>query len=453
MTLKQTINFSVANPSATENFSLPLYNYCDYEPAYRCWSIGRVNGFFKFNLSLPQQQGINLVLQLCSSIYNGVMNCPISISVNGNLLVSAFDPHIDDFYDMVWSVPASMLNAGNNEIIVTLIGGTSKVFLRYAIVDLAASSSNHATWLSGMPDSTLISDINLPGTHDSAAINSSVHTPYACHRYSITDQLKGGVRLLDVRLKVQGSSGNYGFVTCHGAIGSSTGINEYQSFPSLLDECRNFLLSSPTEMVVMSLKIDDWNGSEGDASNVCSAIASLFSGYPTSQSASIPTLGAVRGKIWLFSRISQVTQLGVPIAWQDNTSGSFAYQNPNRSFNVYVQDQYQGLPNFGSVSYKLNLVTATFGQKQPSMVVLNYASAVWYGVIGVYIMGDLLSYFGTMSARQRPRQLGWILFDYQFESYNTSSYGWLTIVDLIIASNSNYQGFTDTFTVLSHDEL
>ncbi len=451
--LKQTIDFTRPDPQQTANYSLPLYQGCDFNAPYSCWSINYVDGFFKFNLKLAQKQGVNLIFQLCSSTVNGTSNCPISITVNGQLLVSGFDPHITSFYDMVWSVPAKMLQAGDNAIVLKLIGGNTKVFMRYAIVDLHTTDTQASNWLQAIEDSRSIGKLNLPGTHDSAAINTTISTPYACHRFSITDQLNGGVRLLDVRLKVLKSSGVYSFVTCHGDLGSSSGINEYQSFTSLMDECKAFLASNASEMVVMSLKVDDWNGYSGDATSVLNTLASVLSAYPVTSSSTLQTLGSVRSMIVLLNRINDSLSLGVPVGWSDNTSGSAAHANANRSFSVYVQDQYKGLPTFGANGVKTNLVTSAFAQAPNYDVVLNFASATWYGVIGVYIMGDLLSFFGAKSAANRPAQFGWTLFDYQFEKYNTDTYGWLDIVQFIIASNRNYSGYENTFNVIGHDEL
>ena len=136
MQQKQTIDFTTPNPIATSNYSLPLYKGCDYNSTYNCWSINYVGGYFKFNLNLPSKRGVNLIFQLCSSTSGGVSNCPISITVNGHTLVNNFEPHIYNFYNRGWYVPDSMLNAGNNTIILQLVGGNTKVFMRYATVEM-----------------------------------------------------------------------------------------------------------------------------------------------------------------------------------------------------------------------------------------------------------------------------------------------------------------------------
>jgi GH18 family chitinase len=315
--------------------------------------------------------------------------------------------------------------------------------------------SDRRNWLSAIPDLTLIGDINLPGTHDSAAINLKIYTPYACQDRSITDQLNGGIRVLDVRLKVKKSGSQYEFATCHGDIkGPFEGLNEYQSFPSLLDECKNFLGRNSTEVVIMSLKVDDWSTYHGDSTNVFNALNTLLSNYPTSFSKDMPSLGEVRGKIFLYNRITDNLQFGVPISWSDNTSGSYANESLNRSYKVYVQDQYKDLPSWGANEEKLKLVTEAFTKKEPNEMVLNFASATWYVIKGVYITDDLLKYFRKKSTQNRLTKFGWTMFDYPFTTnliIGTDN-GSVDIVGLVISSNFNYSGF-EKYVIHEHDEL
>lgn len=77
----------------------------------------------------------------------------------------------------------------------------------------------------------------------------------ACHDRTITQQLEGGIRLLDVRIKPKK---NFQFITCHGSTGSLIGMNECQSLISLLGEVEAFLNRHGRETVVMTLKADDW---------------------------------------------------------------------------------------------------------------------------------------------------------------------------------------------------
>lgn len=129
----QTIAFNVSNPSATANYSLPLYQGAGFRSDFSTWAILQGGGFMKFNLQLPSQQGAVLIYELCSSTVDGRSNCPITITVNGSAIVSGFDPHNPNFYGVAWYVSASLLKAGANEIRVTLDGNaTTQVFLRAA---------------------------------------------------------------------------------------------------------------------------------------------------------------------------------------------------------------------------------------------------------------------------------------------------------------------------------
>lgn len=314
-----------------------------------------------------------------------------------------------------------------------------------------------ANWLKDMPDDRPICDINVPGTHDSAAINRWMSTLYACHRTSITQQLDSGIRLLDIRLKVKVTETGYEFVTCHGDCLSGIGLNEYQSFESALQECRTFLVNHPSEFIAMSLKMDDWNGikDEKDQKAVCAALATFLSNYPVSYGPKMPHLQEVRGKIYLIARTDSKIDTGVPVKWNDNTGGSVLPVDKNRYFWVYVQDQYKDLPVSGPEEAKLRLFTNTIGQKTDGLMVLNFASATSASILGVYIMDLLLAFFGNNTANNRPKKMGWSFFDYETNGFSTDLYGVLNCVQIIVASNFEYRGYDGKFTVYQYycDEL
>lgn len=309
--------------------------------------------------------------------------------------------------------------------------------------------NNQSTWMEGIPDSVLLSEINIPGSHDAAAINTSTSTPYACHNQSISDQLFYGIRLLDVRIEVLKDGDSYTFMTCHSDTLSSTGLNTYQSLISLLDECRIFLSINSKEVIVMSVKIDDWHGTEGDENKMAAkeSLADLLETYPIYYSENIPALGQVRGKIFLYSRISNL-RVGVPLHIPDNTSGEYVKDDKKRSYPVYVQDKYKDLSLFFPEKEKLELVVKAFSKKKEEMVVWNFASATQKIIFGVYIMPGLLSFFGAQEASNRPQKFGWVLFDYPFNAYLTTTYQAMTIVSLIIDSNFEYSTYPEKFKVL-----
>jgi hypothetical protein len=311
---------------------------------------------------------------------------------------------------------------------------------------------DQSNWLTRLRDDILIGDINLPGSHDAAAINRSMTTPYACQNLSITRQLQCGIRILDVRLQASLDKNLFTFMTCHGTIGSTVGANVYQSFTSLMDECRQFLVANGGETIVMILTIEDWsNITERTVKDqAIAALEHLVARYPITSPRSMPTLGALRGKILLYNRIHNHPDLGVPIDWDDNTEGSYAKNALARQYRIYVQDKFQGFSTFNSRTEKLNLVTAAFGRQRSGESVLNFASATWVGM-GLYIMPDLLNFFGQNAAAQRPSKFGWIMFDYGLDNFDTDIYSKLNIVTMIIASNFGYRGYEKKFKVIEHD--
>ncbi|PXA96038.1 hypothetical protein DMC18_02640 [Caulobacter sp. D5] len=185
-------------------------------------------------------------------------------------------------------------------------------------------------WLANVPGTTLIGDINLPGTHDSAAIDKKKVTPYSCHYRTITQQLEAGVRLLDVRLMIKTNPSGppaYTFMTCHGNVGLGHEAHVYQTFHSLLVECRDFLAAYPSEFIAMSLKIDDQNAvPDADMPAVLTALDAVLANEliaPSWPTAMLP-LATMRGKIYLLDRI-------VPACSTPTASRRWRRRSPRRS--------------------------------------------------------------------------------------------------------------------------
>lgn len=293
--------------------------------------------------------------------------------------------------------------------------------------------------------SPLIGDINLLGTHDSAAINTFMPTVYACHRMTITQQLGIGVRLLDVRLKVITKGGGFVFMTCHGDIGSTIGINEYQSLDSLLQECWRFLLDNPSQFIALSLKVDDWANTTNRAA-AFTALKLFLADYPILvDQPDMPTVSQARGKLYLINRMNTDPALGVPIAVPDNTDGALLPAVPGRNFPVYVQDRYSGLPVSTEGVEKLKLFTAAIPNKPAGGLLLNFGSGTRLAIGGVYIHGDYIASTGKQSAASRPRVLGWSLFDYLDMAYATDLYGELTVGNLILDAAAGYPTYNQPF--------
>ena len=168
----EKIDFSVPNPSATAHFSLPLYQGASYNGQYSSWWINYVGGFMRFKLNLPTLCGTALILRLCSSLVDGKSDCPITITVNGQTLVSGWDPHNGNFYNKSWYMPTTMLRQGDNEIVVTLSGGSTAVFLQAASImtfDMQHQQQTNWCWSAVSTSTSLFYDANSAWTQCSLA--------------------------------------------------------------------------------------------------------------------------------------------------------------------------------------------------------------------------------------------------------------------------------------------
>ena len=336
----------------------------------------------------------------------------------------------------------------------------------------AQSTHKSNEWLKGLPDSIAICDINLPGSHDAAAINKHHNTPYSCHSTTIPEQLESGIRLLDIRIKVKGHNPNYNFVTCHGNIfGGSLHFNEYQSLKSVLDECSAFLKNNPSEFIIMMLKIDDWNGKDEAAMHdaLDSLLFSATTNYPiyNTTDADLPALGSLRGKIYLMNRINLFKEFGVPIEFPNNSADltppiethlihpqegeqSVVFRKI-RAYPIYIQDQYKKLGHHeAQAKFALVEETIPIKKKGDGEVVLNYTTARrgFMRLYKVYIQDSVLNYFGSRDISARPTNFGWTMLDYESWAYPTDTYSDLKLIKLIISSNFQYADYPEKFKVL-----
>jgi hypothetical protein len=294
--------------------------------------------------------------------------------------------------------------------------------------------------MSALPDTLLISELNIPGSHNAAAINSIKRTRWACQDRSITAQLAGGIRLLDIRLKPKKRQKSYYFVTCHGRLGLF-GANEFQPLDKLLDECTAFLKANPGETLIITIKIDDWRRTRtADRPTILETLKTHLTHLPIVSvphgplaphgpliaAPHLPTLGECRGKIYLINRINDDPALGVPLNIPDNTPGTLLPPTAHRHYAVYVQDQYKDLNRKDPEAHKLHLTMAATKNKRPGTVLLNFASATKPLGRFVYITHPIPS---------KPAGLGWLFFDYAFTVHDSGRLATADLPTQIIASN------------------
>jgi hypothetical protein len=94
----------------------------------------------------------------------------------------------------------------------------------------SASPANHS-WMAGVPDSTNLAWMSVPGTHDSLAlcgaynngsceaISTGITQTQENHGFSaqtLTTQLNAGIRSIDIRVRVNQDSAGLNFTIHHG---------------------------------------------------------------------------------------------------------------------------------------------------------------------------------------------------------------------------------------------
>lgn len=399
-------------------------------------------GFCCFGTKQPMEKAFYVELMTkdadTSLVYTFGGEGTIDLAANENFIVYPL-PYIYDSSSPYGSSENALIKLSNPS-------AKSSIYIRSIEARYMQTPIKNTDWMSKLPDNTPLADINIPGTHDSAAINKKRSTPYACHYSDITKQLTSGIRLLDVRIKVKVSQDQYTFVTCHGNMLSKYDVNEYQSLPSLLDECKVFLNRYPTETIIMSLKIDDFPKG-GDRDTAYKLLAELLAKYPIQKyNTKLGSLGNSRGKIVLFNRIdSNWEQFGYPIFWADNTTGSYAESGGKRDFQVFVQDYWNTFSIYAANdkwSYVLNAMRKK--KAGDSTVIWNYASGCWFYLRGLNIGEDMLRFFGQEKSN-RLTHFGWVFMDYEDTTYSTDYYGMMDLPSIIISSNFGYAGCSSPF--------
>lgn len=198
-------------------------------------------------------------------------------------------------------------------------------------------------WMSALDDSTPVQRLTIPGTHDSGA---RIGGPWvACQNTSVAAQLAAGIRFLDVRCRAIDSV----FAIHHGAF--------YQElmFGDVLNACRAFLQTHPSETVLMRVKQEY---SEVGAEEFRRIFGSYLDdkGYRSlfRLDAGLPTLGQARGRVVLLA--------------DSDGLGGVRYADPQL---FDIQDDYMAEP-FG----KYPKIEAQFRKAvtQPGKLFVNYVS-------------------------------------------------------------------------------
>ena len=178
-------------------------------------------------------------------------------------------------------------------------------------------------WMKAVNGNSLLSQLSIPGTHDSCALRNGLSFGFArCQSWQLDSQLQAGIRYLDIRCRHRFDR----FHIYHGI------IDQKISFSRVLEICYDFLNENPSECVIVSVK------QEARPESVTRSFRETFDQEIESNrgrwiiSNQTPTLRKARGRLVLVDRVGNLGGL----AWRE----------------MQLQDDYQAIPSVKKVKIK-----------------------------------------------------------------------------------------------------
>ncbi len=143
----QHIDLSVSSPTNAPDLSLTGTPSASFASNYSTWAIYD-GGSMTFTLNLQHQRGVNLIFTLCSTINNGVVDCPVNISVNGHRVVTNWQSSNLNFYNWSWYLDQSFMTSGDNTITIELVPGSqNRVFVKgISVVEFDCQTQTESNW-------------------------------------------------------------------------------------------------------------------------------------------------------------------------------------------------------------------------------------------------------------------------------------------------------------------
>lgn len=286
-----------------------------------------------------------------------------------------------------------------------------------------------ADWMANIDGNLKITQINMPGTHDSGTQKISLATYSQCQDKSIEEQLNMGIRFLDIRLEAEDSGKLY---LVHGSTDCQSNSGGKLYLEEVLTNCYQFLDAHPTETIVMSMKKDD---GDQDDSVIQQYIHQNYidknSNYWYLQNGK-PVLNDARGKIVLARRYYDKNNYGdakggLNFLWGDQ-GGNTVAETPwvrvavTGLTGLWIQDRYeystgdkwtavqQGLDSPPDENNRANVYFLNFLSAAPKKSIIGIESPTSPKDNAKEINPKFLSYEMTQG-----KAYGWIIFDFATE--------------------------------------
>lgn len=174
--------------------------------------------------------------------------------------------------------------------------------------------------MKSIDNNKLISDITIPGTHDTMALHGG---PFVeCQNCPLKDQLESGIRYLDLRVRAEN---NNKLKLVHGV------FSQHIELPEVLNIVRDFLMSHKSEAVLVRIKPEKFL--DNNKKEVGGHVDNLLRNNPDIPAwfgQNVPKMGDVRGKIVFIQK--KEFYIGLQIYGTD-ADGDYKVKNINEKIN------------------------------------------------------------------------------------------------------------------------
>ena len=181
-------------------------------------------------------------------------------------------------------------------------GGSDET--KYDVADYKPKGVNNSQWMKQLKDNRLVADLSLPGTHDACTAEGWHNEILAfvfemsakCQDLTISEQLKIGVRVFDLRPEHDLDGKDYVLRCSHGIAATKMYVSDF--FKTL----KEFLASNPTEFCVLTVDLSNtrdkkkW-GKDFYALVTSDEYKSMFADFKPRL-----TVGEMRGKVLMLSK-------------------------------------------------------------------------------------------------------------------------------------------------------
>ena len=212
-------------------------------------------------------------------------------------------------------------------------------------------SYDASNWMNSLDDSKRLSQLSIPGTHDSMAYTPTVlQNIVKTQTLSLENQLQAGIRYFDIRVKYNGNS----FAIHHGLIYLGFSLDD------VLDQFQTFLANHPRETLIVRINQEQSSASDDQMEDLFQLYLNKYPDLFWDSSNQLqynPLLKDVRGKVVLLSSVMSITK-------------GLSYRN------VLSQDNYHLNTNWDLyqkwMAVKNHLIAANSGNE--NMIYLNHLS-------------------------------------------------------------------------------